>query len=243
MSFCLLHFSPFPVQLFNHSITLTLLLTAMAFKWVLKEGTPNVPYLTVMEKYVVATYAMLMVRNKTTTIATAGTLVTTGTLTTGTLTAGNFLATFSRQQLFPDKQLFPNKQLFPETQLFPDNNSFLTTSSSGSFKEWCFGSSPTSINSVPARKKTCTVWIGCMAETPFGPATCRRRRWVEPGRCVLFFYFVWYMVVLLRSLSVSQHRCMGMNIDMSIDMNIGMNIDMNRHVSLEPSRLEEQLDV
>ena len=82
----------------------------MAFKWVLKEGTPNVPYLTVMEKYVVATYAMLMVRNKTTTIATAGTLVTTGTLTVGTLTTtGNFLP------------------LFPDKQLFPANNFFLTT--------------------------------------------------------------------------------------------------------------------
>ena len=47
--------------------------------------------------------------------------------------------------------------------------------------------------------------------------------------------------------SSPQHRCIGMNIDMNIDMNIGMNIgmniDMNRHVSLEPSRLEEQLDV
>ena len=42
--------------------SLTLLLTAMAFKWVLKESTPNVPYLTVMEKYVVATYAMLLVQ-------------------------------------------------------------------------------------------------------------------------------------------------------------------------------------
>jgi hypothetical protein len=100
MSFCLLHFSPFPVQLFNHSITLTLLLTAMAFKWVLKEGTPNVPYLTVMEKYVVATYAMLMVRNKTTTIATAGTLVTTGTLTAGSYYYWQLLATFFRQTTF-----------------------------------------------------------------------------------------------------------------------------------------------
>ena len=54
----------------------------MAFKWVLKEGTPNVPYLTVMEKYVVATYAMLMVGNKTTTTVTTGIFATTGTLTT-----------------------------------------------------------------------------------------------------------------------------------------------------------------
>ena len=37
------------------SVNLTLLLTAMAFKWVLNDGTPNVPYLTVMELYVVLT--------------------------------------------------------------------------------------------------------------------------------------------------------------------------------------------
>jgi hypothetical protein len=72
----------------------------MAFKWVLKEGTPNVPYLTVMEKYVVATYAMLMVRNKTTTIATAGTLVTTGTLTAGSYYYWQLLATFFQQTTF-----------------------------------------------------------------------------------------------------------------------------------------------
>ena len=43
-------------------INLTLLLTAMAFKWVLNEGTPGVPYLTVMEKYVIATFAALFLQ-------------------------------------------------------------------------------------------------------------------------------------------------------------------------------------
>ena len=41
------------------SVNLTLLLTAMAFKWVLNDGTPNVPYLTVMERYVILTFSML----------------------------------------------------------------------------------------------------------------------------------------------------------------------------------------
>ena len=41
------------------SVNLTLLLTAMAFKWVLNDGTPNVPYLTTMECYVVLTFSML----------------------------------------------------------------------------------------------------------------------------------------------------------------------------------------
>ena len=40
-------------------VNLTLLLTAMAFKWVLNDSIPNVPYLTTMEKYVIASFAML----------------------------------------------------------------------------------------------------------------------------------------------------------------------------------------
>jgi hypothetical protein len=40
-------------------VNLTLLLTAMAFKWVLNEGTPNVPYLTLMEVYVICSFAAL----------------------------------------------------------------------------------------------------------------------------------------------------------------------------------------
>ena len=44
------------------SVTLTLLLTAMAFKWVLNDATPNVPYLTVMEMYVVSTFVMLFLQ-------------------------------------------------------------------------------------------------------------------------------------------------------------------------------------
>ena len=44
------------------SINLTLLLTAMAFKWVLAESLPPTPYLTVMEKYVIATFVILFVQ-------------------------------------------------------------------------------------------------------------------------------------------------------------------------------------
>ena len=44
------------------AVNLTLLLTAMAFKWVLNDQTPNVPYLTVMERYVVLTFTMLFVQ-------------------------------------------------------------------------------------------------------------------------------------------------------------------------------------
>ena len=40
-------------------VNLTLLLTAMAFKWVLNEGIPNVPYLTLMEVYVICSFAVL----------------------------------------------------------------------------------------------------------------------------------------------------------------------------------------
>ena len=41
------------------SVNLTLLLTAMAFKWVLSDSLPPVPYLTTMEIYVIATFACL----------------------------------------------------------------------------------------------------------------------------------------------------------------------------------------
>jgi hypothetical protein len=41
------------------SVNLTLLLTAMAFKWVLSDQLPPVPYLTTMEIYVIATFACL----------------------------------------------------------------------------------------------------------------------------------------------------------------------------------------
>ena len=41
------------------SVNLTLLLTAMAFKWVLSDTLPPVPYLTTMEIYVIATFACL----------------------------------------------------------------------------------------------------------------------------------------------------------------------------------------
>jgi hypothetical protein len=41
------------------SINLTLLLTAMAFKWVLADTLPPTPYLTTMEIYVVQTFAIL----------------------------------------------------------------------------------------------------------------------------------------------------------------------------------------
>jgi hypothetical protein len=44
------------------SVNLTLLLTAMAFKWVLNDGIPNVPYLTTMEIYVVLTFLMLFIQ-------------------------------------------------------------------------------------------------------------------------------------------------------------------------------------
>jgi hypothetical protein len=40
-------------------VNLTLLLTAMAFKWVLSEKLPDVPYLTTMEKYTLMTFMML----------------------------------------------------------------------------------------------------------------------------------------------------------------------------------------
>jgi len=40
-------------------VNLTLLLTAMAFKWVLSDSLPPVPYLTTMEKYVICTFACL----------------------------------------------------------------------------------------------------------------------------------------------------------------------------------------
>ena len=43
-------------------INLTLLLTAMAFKWVLNDGMPAVPYLTVMECYVILTFSMLFMQ-------------------------------------------------------------------------------------------------------------------------------------------------------------------------------------
>ena len=41
------------------SVNLTLLLTAMAFKWVLNDATPGVPYLTIMDRYVLLTFSML----------------------------------------------------------------------------------------------------------------------------------------------------------------------------------------
>ena len=41
------------------AINLTMLLTAMAFKWVLSDMLPKVTYLTVMEKYVVMTFMLL----------------------------------------------------------------------------------------------------------------------------------------------------------------------------------------
>lgn len=44
------------------AINLTMLLTAMAFKWVLSDMLPKVPYLTVMEKYVVMTFMLLFVQ-------------------------------------------------------------------------------------------------------------------------------------------------------------------------------------
>ena len=40
-------------------VNLSLLLTAMAFKWVLSDKLPDVPYLTTMEKYVIMTFMML----------------------------------------------------------------------------------------------------------------------------------------------------------------------------------------
>jgi hypothetical protein len=40
-------------------INLTLLLTAMAFKWVLADALPSTPYLTTMECYVISTFAIL----------------------------------------------------------------------------------------------------------------------------------------------------------------------------------------
>ena len=43
-------------------INLTLLLTAMAFKWVLSDALPSTPYLTDMEKYVIMTFAMLFLQ-------------------------------------------------------------------------------------------------------------------------------------------------------------------------------------
>ena len=43
-------------------INLTMLLTAMAFKWYLNDQLPNVPYLTVMEKYLVLAFVVLFVQ-------------------------------------------------------------------------------------------------------------------------------------------------------------------------------------
>ena len=44
------------------SVNLTLLLTAMAFKWVLSDTLPPVPYLTTMEVYVIATFASIWIQ-------------------------------------------------------------------------------------------------------------------------------------------------------------------------------------
>ena len=43
-------------------VNLTLLLTTMAFKWYLNDALPNIPYLTVMEKYVVASFSQFLVQ-------------------------------------------------------------------------------------------------------------------------------------------------------------------------------------
>lgn len=44
------------------SVNLTLLLTTMAFKWYLNENLPNIPYLTVMEQYVVASFTQFLLQ-------------------------------------------------------------------------------------------------------------------------------------------------------------------------------------
>ena len=44
------------------SVNLTLLLTAMAFKWVLSDSLPPVPYLTELEYYVIATFFQLFLQ-------------------------------------------------------------------------------------------------------------------------------------------------------------------------------------
>ena len=58
------HGVPIPSLADRLSVNLTLLLTAMAFKFVLAEALPPTPYLTTMEKYVLFTFSMLFFQGK-----------------------------------------------------------------------------------------------------------------------------------------------------------------------------------
>lgn len=44
------------------AINLTLVLTAVAFKYVVKEEIPNVPYLTILDKYILIGFFMMCVQ-------------------------------------------------------------------------------------------------------------------------------------------------------------------------------------